>query len=396
MELLIYYSILLFAFIVPISRAGISFFVIFLPLLWLIDGKYQEKFQKIKSNKFLLFLAFFIVYSLLSSLWSENLEMAFKHIRLNLYFITLFVIATSIKKEQIAKVITFFLYGMLVSEIISYGIFFEMWKFNDATVSNPVPFMHHIHYSVFLSFTAILLLNRIFSKNYTIKEKILFSIFFMTATGNLFLAEGRTGQVIFLVGIILITVLHYKIQLKSLFFSSVLILLTLFMAYQLSDTFKNRLEVSLNDIKNISKMDLNGSLGIRIAYYMTSLDIIENNIIFGVGLGDYIDETKEVLKQEKYNFLSEETKEFMGSYSPHNQFLLILLQQGLIGFIGFIYLIYLLIKTPIENEELKKLFIIYIIIFLLSCMTTPPLKSQFPLSLFILFIGIFISQRKEN
>ncbi len=388
---LIYYCILLFAFLLPISRAAISFFIILLPLLSLYEGDLKRKIYQIKSNKFLLFFSLFLLYSLVSLLWSENSSLAFRHIRLIFYFLTLYVLVTSIKKEQTSTIITVFLSGMLISEIISYGIFFELWTLNHATVSNPVPFMHHITYSVFLAFTAMLLLNRIISKNYILQEKILYTLFFITATGNLFLAKGRTGQVAFIIGIFLVAVLHYKNHIKSILFSILLASSTLFLAYQLSDTFKIRVHATINDVKNISNLNFDGSLGIRVAYYITTFDIAKDNLFFGVGLGDYVLQTKKILEEEKYNFLSDKTKKFMGNYSPHNQFLLILLQMGFIGLFSFFYIIYLLLKLKIDDSELKEISIIFITVFFTSSIVESLLKSQFSLSLFILFVGIFTS-----
>lgn len=391
-QTLLYYSIISFAFVLPISRAAISFFIVLLPLLWLYEGQLQEKLQIIKSNKFLLFFSLFLLYSFTTSFWSENVPMALRHVRLLFYFLTLYVLATSIKREQIPTVISAFLFGMFLSEIISYGVFFEFWTFKHATVKSPSPFMYHIEYSVFLAFSAVLLLDRIISNQYIIQEKILYGLFFLTATGNLFLAKGRTGQVAFVIGIFLIFILNFKNRLKAILLSLLLIASTLFIAYQMSDTFQTRVHAAVTDINKITKNNFSGSLGIRVAYYITTLDIAKDNLLFGVGLGDYATETKKILQEEKYDFLSKKTKKFMGTYSPHSQYLLTLLQMGTIGLLGLLYLIYLLFKLKVDDPELKKISIIFIAIYFISCIVEPLMKSQFSLSLFILFVGIFTSQ----
>ena len=73
-------------------------------------------------------LTFFILFMYLSIAWSdgtiiEGLKTATKPLRLIL--IPMIVLITSLKYNDIPKVITAFLLGMLVSEILSYGIFFE-------------------------------------------------------------------------------------------------------------------------------------------------------------------------------------------------------------------------------------------------------------------------------
>ena len=45
------YTIIAFAFVMPLSRAAISFFIILLPLIWIIEGDFKRKFEQIKKVK---------------------------------------------------------------------------------------------------------------------------------------------------------------------------------------------------------------------------------------------------------------------------------------------------------------------------------------------------------
>jgi len=392
-----YYSILSFAFILPLSRAGISFFSIFLPILWLADKNIKTKLQQLKSNKLILAISIYLLFSILSSLWSSNVEQTLNIIRLNSYWVLIFVISSSVKKEQVPTIISSFLAGMFVSEILAYGVFFELWHFKYATPQNPSPFMFWIDYSVFMAFTSILLLNRILSKNYDLKQKILFSMFFISVTGNLFLAIGRTGQVAFIAGVFVMMIIHYRLSIKSLFLSFILLGTIFTTAYQLSNSFKTRVNAGINDIKHIKNMDLNGSWGIRVAYWITTFDIVKEQPILGVGIGDFKDETAKVLTNQNYNYLTKETKEFMKINHPHNQYLLVLLQMGIIGIFIFLYLIYQILKLDIKEKEIKELSILFTTIFFVSCFAEPLFLKQFTISLFMLFIGLFIaSSNKEN
>ena len=388
-EKTIYYSVLIFALTLPLSRALISFFVIFLPLLWIIEGDFQRKYEQIKSSKLLLAILFFLFFSILSIIWTENLIVGIKSLRLEMYLLTLFVIATSIKKEQIHSIITAFLLGMFVSEVIAYGVFFEFWTFKNATVQNPSPFMFHIDYSVFMAFTSLLLLNRIFANHYELKEKFIYLFFFLTVTGNLFLAIGRTGQVAFIVGVFVMSIIHFRITIKSILISTLLLFSIFTAAYNVSDSFKMRAHSGLSDIQKISDMNLNSSWGIRVAYYITTFDIFKNNPIIGVGFGDFKDQTALILETQEYPYLNNNSKEFMKKIHPHNQYLLILLQMGVIGLIIFIYMMYQVFRLKITNPEVKELSIIFGTVYFVSCIPDPLLAKPFTIGLFILFIGLF-------
>ena len=385
----IYYSVLVFAFTMPLSRAGISLFIILLPLLWILEGDFRNKYEKIKNNRLLLAVGLFLLFSIISASWSQNLQLTFKHLRLDMYVLALFVIATSIKKEQIQSIISAFLLGMFISEIIAYGVFFELWTFKNATVQNPSPFMMHIDYSVFMAFTSLLLLNRIFANHYALKEKLLYVFFFLTVTGNLFLAIGRTGQVALIVGIFVLSIIHFRLTIKSILISTLLLFSIFSVAYNVSDSFKMRANAGLTNIQKISNMNLNSSWGVRVAYYITTYDIVKNNPLIGVGLGDYMDQTALILETHEYSYLNKWTKNFMKRFHPHNQYLLILLQMGIIGLLLFFYMIYQLLKLKIEDPEIKELSILFTTIFFVSCIPEPLLAKQFTLAFFVLFVGMF-------
>ena len=391
-EKTIYYSVLIFALTLPLSRALISFFVIFLPLLWIIEGDFQRKYEQIKSSKLLLAILFFLFFSILSITWTEDLTVGMKGLRLDMYFFALFVIATSVKKEQVPSIISAFLVGMLISEVIAYGVFFELWTFKHATVQNPSPFMMHIDYSVFMAFTSLLLLNRIFANHYELKEKLGYGFFFLTVTGNLFLAIGRTGQIAFIVGVFVMSIIHFKITIKSFLISTLLLFSIFTTAYNISDSFKVRADAGLSDIQKISDMNLNSSWGVRVAYYIVTYDIVKNNPIVGVGLGDYKDQITLMLETQEYPYLNENTKKFMKKFHPHNQYLFILIQMGIVGLILFLYIIYQLFRLRIDNLEVKELSILFATIFFVGCIPEPLLAKQFTLGLFILFIGLFSTE----
>jgi O-antigen ligase len=384
----LYYSILVFAFCLALSKAMISVFIILLPILWLIQGDLKYKFQLIINNQLMRIIILYILYTSLSIFWSQNTSEALDIIRINAYLLNIFVIFTSIKKDQIQTILTFFLAGMFISEITSYLIFFELISYKNITSSNPSPFMFHIHYSVYMALSASILLNRLLSTHYSLNQKLILGVFFITITGNLFLTNGRTGQVAFIFSILFIFIRHYHIRIRTLLLSFVFIGAIFTIAFNNSDTFKVRVDATINDIKNISQHNLNGSLGIRVAYYITTYDIIKNESFFGVGIGDYLDETKSILNKNKYPYISDDTKEFMGNYSPHNQYLLVLLQTGIIGLLIFISIIYFILKLNIKDLEIKNISIIFAIIFFLSCMTESLLLETFPRALFILFVGI--------
>lgn len=390
-----HYSVLIFAFILPLSRAAISFFIILLPIIWLIEGNFKTKLSTIWQNSILKALILFLGFTVFSFFWSEDFDNGLNFLRLYAYFITIFVITTSIKKEYIQIIVTAFLYGMLMSEIIAYGVFFELWEFKYATVQNPSPFMFWIDYSIFMALTSILLLSRLFSKNFTFKEKVFMFLFFLSTTGNLFLSSGRTGQAALIVGIIVMTFLYLRPSIKSFFIGIFLIISIYGVGYTISDTFKVRVANAIADIQMIENNKFDTSLGIRAVYWMITYDILKENFFFGVGIGDYQKTVAEYVATKHYP-ISKETSMFIKTNHAHNQFLMILIQTGVIGLALMLNVIYRILRFNIRDNDTKILSILFVSIFFVSCMAEPLFFKQFTLVLFILFVSLFAANGNKQ
>lgn len=389
------YATLLFAFTLPLSRAAVSFFIITLPIIFILEGNFRNKVKRIWSNKPLQAILLFLVFNLLSLLWTEDYSDAQNVVRLYGYWLVIFALALSIHKNDIQKIITFFLYGMLLSELIAYGVFFELWSFKHATINNPSPFMFWIDYSVFTAFTSILLLSRLFSNNYLKKEKILMFLFFLSTTGNLFLGLGRTGQVALIVAIVVMIILYLKINFKSILITLALLLSIYGAGFILSDTFKTRVNSAVHDIENIKNNNYDSSWGIRVVYWIITYDILKENPLLGVGIGDYEQTIKVFLEKKNYP-ISESTQKFISEHHAHNQFLMVIIQTGFIGLLLMLNVIYQLYTLKIENDELKKLSLLFLTIFFVSSMAEPLWLKQFPLALFVLLIGLFVAANQTK
>ena len=388
-EKVYYYSLLMFAFAMPLSRATNSFFIAFFILLLILQGNYKKHFNTLKKSMFAVTISLFIGFTLLSLLWTHNYEVCLSPKLLYLYWIAIFAIALNVKKKQIPAIISAFIFGMAVSEILSYGMFFELWTIKGHGKEYPSPFMMHIDYSIFLAFTAIILLNRLLSSRYSPKEKWIILLFFLTITGNLFINDGRTGQLAFVAGIFATVLIHYKFTIKSMFISFLLIFTIFSSAYIFSDKFHSRVQAAKNDIIQINRGKFNTSWGIRVAMYTVAADILKENPIIGVGVGDFNDAAREALKKNDHGF-SQGVIAFIPKYHFHSQYLNILVQGGIIGFLLFLMVFYQFAKLSIDDPELKELNLLIVTLFMVGFIAEPLLMKQFTNTLFILFAGLFL------
>ena len=385
------YLIVAYAFVLPLSRAGLIAVSILMILLFFMEGNTKKHIEMIWSNQTNRAIILFVLFNFISLIWvsEENKLEAFRYMSKYWYLLPIFIIYVSLKREYLIRVISAFLLGMLISEIISYGVFFEIWQFKHATPSNPSPFMHHIEYSTFLALTALLLLNRIFNEG-DIKFKIFYSIFFITVTGNLFLTNGRTGQISFMLGLVVLGFMSFKNKLKAFFITILLLFLIATSAYQLSNTFKERVAIGKNDIvKVLDKKDYCSSWGARIGFWVVAGDILKDNFLLGVGEIDNMTQFK-ILVSEKYPEMQCNTQ--LPHY--HNQYLQILTATGLIGLLFFFYMLYTIYKIDVQVARYKNIKIIFLTLYLFGFIAEPLLHAQFSMLLFSLMVGLLLAESK--
>ncbi|NQY54358.1 MAG: hypothetical protein HRT42_12395 [Campylobacteraceae bacterium] len=146
------YLFVLYSFCIPLSRAGIVLLAVLITFFWIIEGNFKNKIRDVISSKFLMMGIILCLYLMMGVFWADNNDYTFNHFKRLWYYIPMFTLFTSLKKEYIVYIISAFVSAMMISEVISYGIFFELWTTKHGTPSDPTPFMNHLEYSLFLAF----------------------------------------------------------------------------------------------------------------------------------------------------------------------------------------------------------------------------------------------------
>lgn len=391
------YIILAYAFFLPISRAGISILTFLMIIMWLIQGDFRRKFDELKNNKVILALVSLIAFGFLSLLWTEPIYLSDGALlitkTLRLVLLPLLVISTSLKAENINKVVTAFLLGMLISEILSYGIFFELWTLRHGSPLDPSPFMHHLDYSTFLTFTSLLLLNRFFNTN-IIKLKLFYFIYFLFVTSNLFINGGRTGHFAFAISLFAVGFVNIKNKIIAFISMFILVICIFYAAYNISPVFKQRFDQSSTEITKIKHDKDNkytGSFGQRLGSWVIAYDMFKDNPMSGTGAASEMYKFKEYVKKAGPEFfIIKNIAHF------HNEYVHTLVQLGIIGLLLYLLMWLFLFLMPVNNKSFSNLKVIFISVFCTASLFENIFHNQFPMSLFALFVGIFIMLNINN
>lgn len=384
------YLILLYAFTLSFPSEIKRVIAITMIIFWLTD-KTKYDFKLPKTNIFLFFWIF-IGYCLLSYFWSDvSLKEAFSYIKRYWYYLPVFIIFKYLKREYFEYVISSFLIGMLISEILSYGNYFGMWQVGLGHPHDPTVFMQHTLYSIFLSITAIFLISKILYEKDR-KKMILFILFFTTVTINLLINSGRTGYFTLFITIVIVIITIYKMNLKIIINTLLGITIILSLAYNLSPNFKNRILAIESDIeKIIYSSDYNTSIGARIGFWFLTKEIIKDNPLFGTGIANNINKKNEYIVINNLE-IKYELNKYLVHF--HNNYLEIMSQFGIIGLSLFLYLFYLIAKIKTNDKTIYVLKISTLSIFLLGSLSDMLFYLNDTMFLFSFILGLILAQYK--
>ncbi len=384
------------AFFMPLTVFGGNLIILLIVLLWLISGNYTKKFKLITQSKLLIASIVFFGIHVVGLLWTYDLEWGIHIVRKMWYFLLLLpILYTIVIKENIRKYIASFLIAITITEILSYLIWFEIIEpFKNASVYNPTPFMSHISYNPILAFAIYIVLHRFFIQRDMGKIQMFFYGFFgFSMSINMFITGGRAGHVAFFVILSVLIFQFFRFnKIRALVITFLTIPFIFFIAYQSSTIFSDRVNEGYVNVKNYSFDMTNNkitSIGSRFTFTNNTLEMIKKNPLIGVGTGDFPGEYK------KINMIN--TPHMNNVTNPHNMYILVTAQLGLIGLISLLSVFYFQIKIAIhsKNTLTKDVGIVLPLMFLVIMLSDSYLLGHYTTLMFI-FFSSFLYKDFEN
>ncbi len=384
---IINYFLVGYALVLPFSKFGVNVFEILILLTWVIQGNWKEKFLLYRSNLLLMSFSGFILLNIVSIPYASDTVFALDYILKYKHILIIFPIYSSLDTKFIKHIFSAFLIGMLFSEIVSYGIFFEFWQYKNISPHDPSPFMDHVSYSVYLSFTSILLLTRLLdSTEESIKLKIVYALFFLSSTIKLFINGGRTGQVTFLILIFLSVFMSFKNKVSAILIASILTLGIITVAYEFSPNFQNRFHQATDGIeKMLNEADYKSDgLSQRVSLWIVGIDNFKDNFLVGHGIGN---DTLDILHYAKNRGYD---PSFLSKFGDnHNMFLTYGLQFGIVGILLFFLIFHSIGSLKFKSNKHKILSLTFIVGYFLWSLGNTTFHTMNGMTFFALFAGLF-------
>jgi O-antigen ligase len=156
--------------------------------------------------------------------------------------------------------------------------------------------------------------------------------------------DGRSGYVVFLVLVVWCFVLWRG--LKGMVLGTFAALLVGAVAFTFSSSVHDRVMKGVTEIQSFATIPTETSLGRRMVMYQTTLGIIRENPLFGLGTGGFKQEFS-AIAAEKYSGWRATSAD-----DPHNQYLFILAENGFVGLAAFLFMLATMIHCCLKSGSI--------------------------------------------
>ncbi len=392
------YAILLFfaPFSLSIGYKLSSISIIFLTIFFFSDKKLFQKLKRLKNNTIVYFFVAYFIVNLLGLLYTEDFIKGKAEVTVKLSFLILPIIVFT---EEISKQKLFYFFNAFKYWLIVFSLFLLYHKmfiiggplFTLPTYSlNPITGIHHAYFSLFyvpmVGFLIYQIENQKIQMLYGYLE-LGYILFFIILLGSRIIS----GVILLYVIFFLIKKIIISSKKQKLLVICSIVLVSYFVVKQTNfiGKFGRLSKIEWNIEKNIYNHQVfsfeydevnSNSLELRLIKWYCAIQILKENILIGVGTGDF--EIELVKKYTKIDF----KKGMAYRYNTHNQFLEEFVKFGLIGGLFFIIFIIKIIIDAINSRN--KYLLIVIISFSLFLVFESVFERQHGVILFTLFIPI--------
>lgn len=307
----------------PVAWIGLSKLILLISAILLIFNLNINKLNKIQPIHYLITASF--VLPIISSLWTSAPDQAlFKSILQhgNLLIIPLMALHIKTKQEAITifKIYTVGQFFIVLSTWLIFLGYRPIWAFDISTGNG-----------VFTTYLDQSIMNAIFVATlWHLKNKLLTRYTYLTLipillsiTAVLYILQGRSGYIVMFallcMSIWWMTPVRYKI---FGLITSILLLVTI---NTTSDVLNQRFKAVADELQNYSEQEnVTTSTGIRLDFWITSIEMIKQNPVLGSGAGSWSNEFRSIKQQ---------TEQQHSSGNPHQEYLLWGVEFGAVGII---------------------------------------------------------------
>lgn len=328
------WGVIALGFSIPISVALDNVLLALIALAWLATGELREKLYRIRENPVAmaalgLFGMLILGLAYGSSIPDDGVHYLLKYV--DLLFVPLFLTFFRDAKTRERALFAFSL-AAIASMIVSHMAYMDLLAHSSLLPREsrlPTGFKASITHGLIVALAAYLFA-LIARAEQNKKRRIGYLALSLFAAHNVvFMGFGRTGYL--LVTLLFLYFFVVTFGRRGLVLISAIALATFLTAYVTSTIFHQRVNAAAQEFSEweSGKPSIT-SVGERLEYYMTSIEIIRAHPLIGTGTGSFPAEYARAVAG----------RNMMVTVNPHNEYLMIAVQIGLVGLASLIYLFY--------------------------------------------------------
>ena len=376
--------VLLLAFSIPLSTSAVSVLAVLILAAWIIGGDYARKWAVITRNPVSLALLFYLSLFFLGLFWSRNIGAGLEIIGKQWKLLLFPVLLSSIVYGHRRRYIVSFVAGLTVAMLMTYLAWFDILHYGGVSPEHLTRRLFHVVYNPLLAFGFYLVCHEALWGKRSGGRRLILVLLAGCMAVDMFITEGRTGQAVFfvLLGLLLFQFFSRN-KLKAVLFVLLILPLTFAAGYRLSPTFQNRVDAVGQEIREFRE-NPNTSVGLRLLFWKNSWRIISEHPLFGVGTGDFRSSYSEVN--------AELSPDMVATDNPHNQYVFILCQFGILGLFSLLSIFVTQIHQAVTIEDdWKRIRLAFPVFFLTIMLAESYLVVYETGFLFALFSAVLFS-----
>jgi O-antigen ligase len=384
---------------VPVSTAGVNLgsglvllFAILSPEVWKTFRQLASSPTSVAALLLLAALALSMTYTAASR--DEAFNFLLKYRKL-IFLPVLFLVFYNSHETKWGKAAIWALFATLtITMVLTYTNFFGLTAVGPLHGNDPITkpwvFKDHISGGLMMAYLAYLSTGLARDARNRTGRWLLYLVALLALVNVLFVLQGRTGQAVaiaYVAGYAIAQVAIFKHPTnRTRWIAATLSIVVCLGLVAYSATSKNsRLAETTTEISQFEVENINTSSGVRLEFYRRSLELMLHRPVAGYGVGSVRTEFELFAKN------STGGRAAMAS-NPHNEFLLMGVQIGLIGVALFIWLLYAVYQDGKRLDRLERMAVYgYLFAFVLGCFANSLMLNFTEGSLFVFLTGILIA-----
>lgn len=374
----------LFGASTAISLVNIGFVLIMLGII--LEGNLRERFLSIMGSPVVLPLILLMLWGFIGATYSDaEADTLSRQLKIFARIgLILMVIVAADNIVVVDRAWVAFILGACFTLISTYLNIYMLlpWSISQNLGWGPdhTVFYNYISQSIVFAFFIGYGLVHVFNKEDAFSlEKLLWIVLSLFGLiSMLFLSTGRVG----IVGLAFIMVYLVASRFKL---RGILVLLSLGLIVLLSlreSGVVARLALGIQDIQNFQGIqNSETSWGARLSMYLLSINFITQAPFFGHGLGDY--------QTLAMAFYESDSMRAVSGYHPHNQYLYLFVELGIIGLGLYLWLHYSIFQSSRNlTNKWHQIVIVFLIVLVVDSMFHAPFWMSGERNFFFPLIGL--------